>query len=82
MGQIILLSFGVYGISLMLSESSGPFDIFARLRKQASVFRCFDCTAVWVAMVLALYPSSDLITWLIWTFGLAGIAVFLNRVEF
>lgn len=48
--------FVVFAVTLMLTDSEGPFSLFAKLRgvKHMTALRCFLCTSVYVSAVVAL----------------------------
>lgn len=53
MREVILSILATYAISLVVSSYAGPFDVFARMRGNWSVFRCFVCLSFWIGLIVA-----------------------------
>lgn len=79
----VILIFATYVVTLILNESDGPGNVFARLRslKAFSVLRCYLCLSVYIGAIFALYSANSLLEWLTTSLALAGGAVFLQRLE-
>jgi hypothetical protein len=87
-------SFGVYYLALSISKEDidGPWNVFNRLRGlwtepgdwKAKGIRCIVCVACWVslALTIGLALTGRIDPWdaPVWWLGLAGGAVFLNKV--
>lgn len=57
------LILGTYAITLVFTQSEGPYGIIYRLRTNKAVdnfglFNCFLCTAFWVALLLCLLTNN------------------------
>lgn len=50
---VIIATLALYGVCSLLTEYSGPFDTFSRLREQFRIFRCVACLAVWLGIPIA-----------------------------
>lgn len=53
------LVFGVYVITLALTESSGPFGLLEKLRsidivERSGLLECYLCTSFWVSVALCV----------------------------
>lgn len=81
--ELLVLIFATYVVTLVLTEGDGPGKVFARLRSLQAfvVLRCFLCTSIWIGAILALYVADNPLHWLVTALGLAGGAVFLDRLE-
>jgi hypothetical protein len=84
---LLLGLFGVWRISHLLSEESGPEHVFTRLRRLCGngfwgqLFGCFYCISVWVAALFAVLLVHG---WkeraLLWP-ALSGGAILLERLS-
>lgn len=82
----VLFALAVWRVTYLLAEEDGPGRIFARLRAARgggiwkSLFGCFYCLSLWVALPFAFGLSAQwgerLIVWL----ALSGAACLLERV--
>lgn len=81
--EFVELAFATFAIALIITQYDGIFGVFARLRKinKLSALRCFTCTAVWIAAVLAMVITESIGGWIISTFAIVGAAIFINRVS-
>lgn len=66
----------------MLTQETGPFDIFYRLRqKLSSLLECIYCTSVWVSIPFAVVFFTDwrqaLVQWL----ALSGFSILIEEVR-
>lgn len=88
---IVLGMLAVWRATYMLQEETGPRGIFLRLQawvwegeaKPGSFkdgLRCFNCTSVWLAFVVALFmqPATLLLFFLYWLAIAAG-AMIINK---
>lgn len=48
--QTFLATFAVYGIAHLVVYEDGPADLFLKLRRMGSLFRCVPCFTVWIAI--------------------------------
>lgn len=83
---VALGALGVWRITHLVSQESGPFDLFARLRGIAGhgfwgqLLECFYCLSLWVAAPFALWLGQS---WeermLLWP-ALSAAAIVLERM--
>lgn len=78
MGEIIIASLATYGISALISNYSGIFNLFERLRNRYpdSAFHCVVCLSVWVAIPISLAMSIGIIGYL----AVVGIVIALDTL--
>jgi hypothetical protein len=81
----IVAALAVWRMTHLLSREDGPAGLVARLREtlgagfSASLFGCFYCLSLWVALPFALaFRQSVVDTILLWL-GLSGAACLLER---
>ena len=81
MVRLILSVFATYAVTLILTESTGPKGIFAKLRGKNyfKALSCLLCTSIYIGAVFALYTARSPLEWLITALALAGAATFLDR---
>lgn len=80
--MIIALVIATYGLTILLHESSGPFDIFTKFRQEPylKALNCFFCTSIYCGAFFAALSSPNIIIWLIMTFTFAGGATLIDRL--
>lgn len=76
LSDIIITIFAVYGISVLLTASDGPWGIFIRLRNKFpnSPLQCLKCTATWVSFWLFVVMLLGWSFWLI-PFAIVGVVI-------
>ena len=58
---LILMILAVYGVTTLLTQTVGPYNVLYKLRKIEWVpLSCAYCTSFWVALIGAVFISSDL----------------------
>jgi len=82
-----MIVFGIYGFSILIAYTSGPFSIFSQTRENVSKyldgtwieegFHCPFCIGFWLAVLSAPYISTGIVNYLFLAFGLTGINAFL-----
>lgn len=72
---ILLLALGSYGISTLLSDYEGPFDLFTKIRTVGKVFRCSTCLSFWISIIVSLITGLGFVE----TLAVIGGAVALTR---
>lgn len=78
--MILITLLAVYYITTILNQADGPWGVIYHLRNIISPFKCFVCTAPYVSAIVALYPAQNAMQWIVWTTGLAGGAVAIDRL--
>ena len=83
--DLLLAMLATWRLSFMLTQETGPWDMFTALRRVAGesmlghALQCFYCTSVWVAAPLAVlvtpWSLRTPVTWL----ALSGGACLLHR---
>lgn len=80
--ELILGTLVVYYITSMIVGTTGPFNMFMKLRHATknTPFECFVCTAFWVSLVTALvmFGVHDWV-WVLPFLAMAGGALALDR---
>ncbi len=77
---------GVWRITHLLADESGPWEWLARLRRAAGtsfwggLLGCFYCLSVWVAAPFAFLLGEGWREWLLLWPGLSGGAILLERL--
>jgi hypothetical protein len=74
----ILIVLAIWRITSLLSQESGPFDIFEKINKTIPGMDCFWCLSLWAAAPFAyfLHPEAFLLYWL----GYSAAAIVVNAV--
>lgn len=64
--SFIITALAVYGMSTLIAEYDGPFDIFKKVRgsTKSSLFTCVVCIACWLAIPVTLLGLHVGILWL------------------
>ena len=79
---LILMILAVYGVTTILTETVGPYNILYKLRRVEWLpFACFYCTAFWVSLLSVFIIRPDLgydlpIVWL----ATLGITSFMYQI--
>lgn len=77
---------GVWRITHLLAIEDGPAGVLARLREAASagfwasLFGCFHCLSLWVALPFALLLGAQAVECVLLWLGLSGAACLLQRI--
>ena len=74
MSEIIIAALGVYGVSIILAEYPGPFNILEKLRRYRVL--CVICLSVWVAIPVAYLAGVDVLGYL----AIIGILILIERI--
>lgn len=87
---LVLSVFAVQKITLMFMEFDGPFNTVKIFREavtklqtenvKALNFECFFCLSTVITIPFALYVANGPVEFVIYWFGIAGAALFLNRI--
>jgi hypothetical protein len=88
---LVLLGIGVWRVTMMIGNESGPLNVFMRLRANLArgqkhmggmydMVACHSCLSVWMAMIPAAFLAQDILTFFILTFILSGIAVLISSL--
>lgn len=62
--ELIIAAIATYGVSALIAEYGGPFDIFLRLRQKLRVLECTVCLSVWLAIPISIFSGLDIIGYL------------------
>lgn len=76
MYSILLATMAAFGVSALITNYDGPFNLFIKLRSKLPVFVCCVCLSVWVAIPIALYMNLGLIGYL----AMIGAVILLERL--
>lgn len=76
MSDFFYISLATYGISTLLSDYSGPKDIFNHLR-QRGLPDCAVCICPWVSGLLCIVYEMSIIEYL----AITGIVILIIRIE-
>lgn len=79
--SLILLTFGIYAVTLVLYSYSGPFNIFSLLRNKSpelirEIMSCYVCLSWYVALLFAVATGMNWVEYL----GVVGGAIVLWMV--
>lgn len=76
MGEIIISTVALYGISTLISDYPGPFSILSKIKSKLSVARCNICLSVWFGVPIAYYTEIGTIGYL----AIIGGVIALDRI--
>lgn len=79
--DLLLLCLATWRLAYMLTQETGPFAIFTRLRKRfplGGVTTCIYCMSVWTALLGYIVLQSPF-AWLVWIMAASGGAMMLWR---
>ena len=78
--ELIILALATYGVSKLISDYDGPFDILYRLRniKVLKALLCVVCTSIYVGVALSIVWALGHALWLT-PLALVGIVVILEE---
>lgn len=82
METIIFSILSIYGIGVVITETSGPYKLFNRLRKNKhlSALNCFICTSVYLSIFCALWVAQNALELIIFSFVFLGGSILLYRL--
>ena len=78
--RFVLAVLATWRVTHLLANEDGPADVVFRLRRRlgdgfvGSLMDCFNCMSVWVAAPLALFVSTNPLTWAVSWLALSGAA--------
>lgn len=84
--RFVLAVLATWRVTHLLASEDGPADIIFRLRRRlgdgfiGSLMDCFNCMSIWIAAPLALFVSTDPLTWAFSWLALSGGACLLERL--
>jgi hypothetical protein len=86
LARLVLAVLATWRVTHLLANEDGPADVVFRARRWlgdglvGSLMDCFNCMSVWVAAPLALFVSTDPLTWALSWLALSGGACLLERL--
>jgi hypothetical protein len=84
--RFVLAVLATWRVTHLLANEDGPADIIVRLRRRlgdgllGSMTDCFNCLSLWIAVPVAFFLSSSLLTWVISWLAVSGGACLLERM--
>jgi hypothetical protein len=84
--SFLLAVLATWRVTHLLANEDGPADIIFRLRRRlgdgyiGSLMDCFNCMSIWIAAPLALFVSTNPLSWLVSWLALSGGACLLERL--
>ena len=84
--RIVLAVLATWRVTHLLANEDGPADVVFRLRRRlgdgfiGGLMDCFNCMSIWVAAPLALFVSTNPLTWAVSWLALSGAACLLERL--
>jgi len=84
--RFVLAVLATWRVTHLLANEDGPADVIFRLRRRlgegliGSLMDCFNCMSIWIAAPLALFVSTDPLTWALSWLALSGGACLLERL--
>jgi hypothetical protein len=84
--RLVLAVFATWRVTHLLANEDGPADVVFRARRWlgdgfiGSLMDCFNCMSIWVAAPLALFVSTNPLTWAVSWLALSGGACLLERL--
>lgn len=78
--ELIILALATYGVSKLISDYDGPFDILYKIRhvKYLKALLCVVCTSLYVAVVFSIVWALGHALWLT-PLALVGFVVILEE---
>jgi hypothetical protein len=82
----VLAVLATWRVTHLLANEDGPADVIFKLRRRlgdgfiGSLMDCFNCMSIWIAAPLALFVSTDPLTWVVSWLALSGGASLLERL--
>jgi hypothetical protein len=84
--RIVLAVLATWRVTHLLANEDGPGGVIFRLRRRlgdgfiGGLMDCFNCMSIWVAAPLALFVSTNPLTWTVSWLALSGAACLLERL--
>jgi hypothetical protein len=84
--RFLLAVLATWRVTHLLANEDGPADVIFRLRRRlgdgfiGSLMDCFNCMSIWIAAPLALFVSTNPLSWLVSWLALSGGACLLERL--
>ena len=79
MFNLLLLSLATYGVSKLITDYDGAFDIFYKLRGKYKALTCTVCVSFWVAAIFCIVYYLGL-TLLLLPLAIVGIVILLEKL--
>lgn len=64
MYNFVITLLAVFGISALIANYGGPYDVFDRLKSEFKLMRCTVCLSVWVGIPIALLTDAGFASYL------------------
>lgn len=79
--ELVVAILATYCVTYFLTELSGPFSIFYKLRrlKGLGALDCFYCTSIWVGTVVTILAFTAPL-WVLYPFALAGAVIIIKEM--
>lgn len=79
--EFFLISLAVWRVSYMLTNETGPFDVFYRIRQTrlVNLLSCMYCTSVWVSAVFTAMFFADWRQAIVLCLSLSGFAILIEE---
>ena len=84
LARFVLAVLATWRVTHLVANEDGPADVIFRLRRWlgdgfiGSLMDCFKCISIWIAAPLALFVSTDPLTWAVTWLALSGGACLLE----
>ena len=84
--HLIIGLLSVWRVTHLLHTEDGPFEIFFRMRQRlrtgflGSLFHCFYCLSIWVAIPAAIWFGHAFMDTLLLVLSFSGGAILLERI--
>ena len=84
--SFLLAVLATWRVTHLLANEDGPADVIFELRRRlgdgfiGSLMDCFNCMSIWTAAPLALFVSTDPLTWGVSWLALSGGTCLLERL--
>lgn len=80
LSDLLIIALATLYIAHSVTETHGPFDVFAKLREMnwhGGLLNCAVCASLWAALINYLLLYHTPLAWLVYLFAIAGGAVAL-----
>lgn len=77
MAEIILAILSAYGLSTLVSDYDGPFNVLTSLRGRFSALYCTVCASFWLSVPVSLLFGVGVVEWL----AVVGGSILLIHVD-